>query len=265
MHRAKPRRHRSGRLLGRGCAWTVLDGWDEVWALCLGLMDDAASGGRRARISRTDWQDHIQMNKAIETMKVSGSRTVDGRSRRLAEAAGWVALLAVVAAFAGCSDEGSGLKVPVFPVKGSVQFEGQPASGAFVAFHPQTPAKPGEECLGRRPQVQSDGTFEVTTASRADGAPAGEYAVTVLWTKPIKQGNDTVAGPNVIPPIYSKPETTPWKVTVKDAPQPARAAQDHQEEVTADAAGRFLPQDIVRSTTAAEHSFPIIFRRGVPE
>jgi hypothetical protein len=157
------------------------------------------------------------MNKAIEAMKDSGTRAVAGRGRRAAEVVGWMAVLAVVAAFAGCS-EGSGSKVPVFPVKGTVQFEGEPAAGAFVVFHPKAPAKPGEETPRSTAQVQPDGTFELTTASQADGAPVGEYAVTVQWTKPIKQGNDTVAGPNVIPPVYGKPDTTPLKATVKDAP-----------------------------------------------
>ncbi|MDR3619651.1 MAG: hypothetical protein P4L85_09895 [Paludisphaera borealis] len=157
------------------------------------------------------------MNKAIESMKVSGSGAVTGRGRRAAAWVGWMAALAVVAAFAGCS-EGSGSKVPVFPVKGSVKFEGEPAAGAFVVFHPTAPAKSGEETPRSTAQVQPDGTFELTTLSQADGAPAGDYAVTIRWTKLIKQGNDTAAGPNVIPPIYDKPETTPWKVTVKDAP-----------------------------------------------
>jgi len=150
------------------------------------------------------------MNQEIENMGISTTRFVTGRGRR-------AIVLAMVAAFAGCSD-GSGSKSPVFPVKGSVKFEGEPAAGAFVVFHPKAPAKPGEEAARSTAQVQADGTFEVTTSSQADGAPAGDYAVTVLWTKPIKQGNDTVAGPNVIPPSYGSPDTTPLKVTIKDAP-----------------------------------------------
>jgi hypothetical protein len=156
------------------------------------------------------------MSKAIKRMHVSGLKAELGRGRRAVEMVGWAAVLALVAAFSGCSEEGS--KVPVFPVKGSVKFEGEPAAGAFVVFHPLSPAKPGETPPRPSAQVQPDGTFELTTTSQADGAPAGEYAVTVQWTKLIKQGNDTLAGPNVIPPIYAKPETTPWKVTVKDAP-----------------------------------------------
>jgi hypothetical protein len=122
----------------------------------------------------------------------------------------------VVAALAGCSDEGE--KVPVFPVKGAVQFEGEPASGAFVAFHPKSPAKPGQEPLRSAAQVQPDGGFELTTYTQGDGAPAGEYAVTVQWTKLIKQGNDAVAGPNVIPHAYGSPDSTPLTVTIKEGP-----------------------------------------------
>jgi hypothetical protein len=125
-------------------------------------------------------------------------------------------VLAAFAALAGCSDEGP--KLPVFPVKGAVQFEGEPAAGAFVAFHPKSPAKPGQEPLRSAAQVQPDGAFEVTTYTQGDGAPAGEYAVTVQWTKLIKQGKDAVAGPNVIPPIYGSPDSTPLKVTIKEGP-----------------------------------------------
>jgi hypothetical protein len=184
----------------------------------LNADDDVATEGSRARFSRDDWQEPREMNKAIKSMKrVAGSRIVAGRGRRAVEMVGWGAVLAVVAAFAGCSEGGAGAKAPVFPVKGAVRFEGEPAAGAFVVFHPQKPAKPGEEAPPRSTgQVQPDGTFELTTNSQADGAPAGDYAVTVSWTKLITQGKDAVAGPNVIPPVYSKPETTPWKVTVKD-------------------------------------------------
>jgi hypothetical protein len=156
------------------------------------------------------------MNQAIESTGMSRTWSVAGRGLRAAGAAGRAAVLAAVAAFAGCSDEGA--KAPVFPVKGAVQFEGEPASGAFVAFHPKTPAKPGEDAPRPSAQVQPDGGFEVTTYTQGDGAPAGEYAVTVLWTKPITQGKEAVPGPNVIPSIYGSPDKTPLSVTIKEGP-----------------------------------------------
>ena len=124
---------------------------------------------------------------------------------------------ALVFGVVGCGGGETGLKVTAFPVKGKVTFDGQPAAGAFVVFHPRTAAKPGEEVLKPRATVQPDGAFTLSTASDGDGAPAGEYDVTVQWTKPVKQGPDLVAGPNVIPKAYAEPATTPLHVTVRDS------------------------------------------------
>jgi hypothetical protein len=97
-----------------------------------------------------------------------------------------------------------------------VKFKGQPATGAFLVFHPVGQAVTGEE----RPtaKVQEDGSFVLTShgaKSGGEGAPAGEYAVTVQWYKLVTEGKDVKAGPNVIPAQYSKPETTPLKVAVE--------------------------------------------------
>ncbi|WP_165247105.1 hypothetical protein [Paludisphaera soli] len=140
------------------------------------------------------------------------------RARLATRALGRAAMLAAAAAAFGCSDDAaSGPGVPVFPVKGKVTFEGEPAAGAFVVFNPKTPPKAGAEAYTPRATVQADGSFSLTSATEGDGAPAGDYAVTVQWTKPVKQGNDLVAGPNVIPKAYTTPATTPLQVTVKDS------------------------------------------------
>ncbi len=162
--------------------------------------------------------DVMNMKSKIESLKFSGLGAVVRRGRRAAALIGCGGVLATAAAFVGCSDADGAAKSPVFPVKGTVRFEGEPAAGAFVVFHPRSAAKPDAEAPRSTGKVQPDGTFELTTTSQADGAPAGEYAVTVQWTRLIRQGGDAVAGPNVIPSIYAKPETTPLKVTVKDAP-----------------------------------------------
>ena len=41
-----------------------------------------------------------------------------------------------------------------------------------------------------------------------DGAPEGEYIITVQWRKLVKRGADLVQGPNVIPAKYSRPQTS---------------------------------------------------------
>lgn len=130
---------------------------------------------------------------------------------------GRAALFAAVAGFMGCNDgSGPGLKVPTFPVKGSVTFDGQPAAGAFVVFHPKSPAA-GSEGFTPRATVRADGTFALTSAAEGDGAPAGDYAVTVRWMKPVKQGNELTPGPNVVPKAFLDPATTPLKATVRDS------------------------------------------------
>ena len=140
-----------------------------------------------------------------------------GARRMMRGTRAWALGLAAAAA-CGCGDAGSsGPSAPVFPVKGRVTFDGQPASGAFVVFTPQAAPKPGEEPVRPRATVQPDGGFVLTTAAEGDGAPAGDYAVTVQWTRPVKQGKDLVPGPNVIPRAYAEPGSTPLKVTVRES------------------------------------------------
>jgi hypothetical protein len=144
-----------------------------------------------------------------------GRRDVAGFAMR---AFGRAAMLAAVAGAWGCRDDSAtGPGVPVFPVKGKVTFEGEPAAGAFVVFNPKAAPKAGAEGFTPRATVQADGSFSLTSATEGDGAPAGDYAVTVQWTRPVKQGSDLVAGPNVIPRAYGTPATTPLQVTVKES------------------------------------------------
>jgi hypothetical protein len=94
-------------------------------------------------------------------------------------------------------------------VEGALRVGGEPAAGAFLVFHP---IDGGEE----RPQAQvaPDGTFRLSTRSEGDGAPAGDYAVTVEWWKVRFEQGEAIPGANVIPPQYASPEQSPLKVTV---------------------------------------------------
>jgi hypothetical protein len=87
-------------------------------------------------------------------------------------------VLALVAA--GCFSEGE-RRVAVFPVDGQLLFQGQPAVGAVVSFHPR-PGGPGEAV--RDAVVREDGHFVPTQPDGATGLPAGEYALTVRWGDP---------------------------------------------------------------------------------
>ena len=112
----------------------------------------------------------------------------------------------------GCSDSGPP-RATTYPVSTTITFQGKPIPGAFVALHPKTPLG---DVPTPRANIGKEGELKVTTYDTADGAPAGEYVVTVEWYKPIKQGGDVVAGPNVIPRKYASPKTSPVVIKVAE-------------------------------------------------
>jgi hypothetical protein len=102
---------------------------------------------------------------------------------------------------------------PVNPVRGKVFFEGTPAPNAVVTFHlidkdTKRFARTGDA------MTEADGSYTLSTYVANDGSPAGEYAVTVVWWKPLVDAEGK-PGPNVLPERYARPETTPLKATVK--------------------------------------------------
>lgn len=111
----------------------------------------------------------------------------------------------------GCGEAESG-RVPVHPVLGAIQFHGQPIVGAFVSLHSKSGA--GTEVPKPRATVGPDGSFTLTTYEGQDGAPEGEYVLTVQWYKPVRQGAELVSGPNVLPRKYASPQTSDVRITV---------------------------------------------------
>jgi major membrane immunogen (membrane-anchored lipoprotein) len=111
----------------------------------------------------------------------------------------------------GCGRSGPP-RVATHPTKGSITFQGQPVSGAFVALHPKQSSHP--EVPTSTAIVQPNGTFAVSTYDSGDGVPEGEYVVTVQWRKVVKSGSDFVPGPSLLPAKYSRPETSDVTVRV---------------------------------------------------
>lgn len=138
------------------------------------------------------------------------TRSVSRPGRRFDVGLLGVALLSI--ALAGCA-EATPDRTPVFPAKGTITFKGQPISGALVALHPKTPVA---GTPNPRANVDKDGAFNVSTYVTADGAPEGDYTLTVLWYKPVKKGTDVVSGPNVIPAKYANPNTSDLVVSIKE-------------------------------------------------
>jgi hypothetical protein len=138
-------------------------------------------------------------------------------------------LLATVAALAlfgpGCS--GPGDREPVYPVQGRVLYDGKPAAHALVVFHPV--GKKGKDVPRPRAQAGPDGTFKLTTYDADDGAPAGEYAVTVEWwlsTATRKSAEGESAPPlNRLPGRYARAQTSGLRVRIDEAPNQLPAFQ----------------------------------------
>lgn len=101
----------------------------------------------------------------------------------------------------------------VYPVKGTVKFEGKPISGAQVFLLPVDSKVPASV----RPSATSsaDGTFEVGTHSAKDGAPAGDYKISVVWYPLVQTEGGPVRGDNKLPPKYAKPESSELTATIK--------------------------------------------------
>jgi hypothetical protein len=78
----------------------------------------------------------------------------------------------------GCSGE---KRTPVYPVRGTVTVQGVQADNAQITLHPIDPKI--MEGLEIRPMAHAgpDGKFAITSYATGDGAPAGEYIVTIEW------------------------------------------------------------------------------------
>lgn len=130
---------------------------------------------------------------------------------------GWALLAACVASGCQKGEPAAGLDVrPVHPVKGKVTVGGKPATGALISFRAIAGASP----YNPRATVEPDGSYTISTYRQHDGAPAGEYLVTIYW--PVerpkrKVGEDDDPGINLPDRLggkYSNPETTTLRATV---------------------------------------------------
>ncbi len=77
-------------------------------------------------------------------------------------------------AVAGCGREE---RLSMHPVEGKVFVSGLPAGNASVYFYPRDSSQQRIPVATTEP----DGTFQLTTLCSGDGAPEGDYDVTVIW------------------------------------------------------------------------------------
>lgn len=106
-------------------------------------------------------------------------------------------------------------RVQVFPAQGKAEYEGQPIPNATVFLHPTWLKEPNFP----RPRgtVSEDGTYVLGTYRNDDGAPPGEYKVTVQWYKKAELGDDDRFLPsNLLPQRYAKADTSDLTVQIHE-------------------------------------------------
>jgi hypothetical protein len=103
---------------------------------------------------------------------------------------------------------------PTFAVTGKLLINGKPGEHATVVLHPV--GATGPDAVRPRGKVAADGSFQLTTYDGNDGAPAGDYAVTVeLWLAGTRSEDPPA---NRLNGKFAKPESSGLKATVKNAP-----------------------------------------------
>lgn len=90
----------------------------------------------------------------------------------------------VVVAATGCGGNPAYDSIPTYPATGKVTVNGVPARGAIVRLYPKTPQPGAKYPLMPSGKTDESGVFHLTTYEDADGAPVGEYVLTVEWPDP---------------------------------------------------------------------------------
>jgi hypothetical protein len=111
----------------------------------------------------------------------------------------------------GCTQN---TKIPTYPVEGEVFVAGKPAAGATIVFYPK-----GENTPPVCPNtvVEPNGSFRLTSFTALDGAPEGEYVVTVTWAPTVQRDGETyLTGPDKLRGRYANRTTTTLRATVQN-------------------------------------------------
>ncbi|HEX4612769.1 MAG TPA: hypothetical protein VH092_31530 [Urbifossiella sp.] len=122
---------------------------------------------------------------------------------RIAAALGLAAALAA----AGCEKSN---RIAVYKTSGKLVRSGAPVAGLAVIFHPTDPSAPTTP-LRPNGVVNADGTFALTCYNQHDGAPPGEYVVTVSEAP----RNDSDPRPVLPATKYRDVKTSPLRARIE--------------------------------------------------
>jgi hypothetical protein len=120
----------------------------------------------------------------------------------------------------GCGEDPSfKTTVPVFPASGKILHLGKPPAGVILIFH----CTDVNQKIKAQARTDDDGKFVATTFKTADGAPEGDYIITlVVPSNESDSAREDAAterqfrkeGPPLFPSKYQNPATSPLKVKV---------------------------------------------------
>jgi len=109
-------------------------------------------------------------------------------------------------------------KLDTYPVSGQVMVNGKPAVRAEVRMRPSKPLlDPMKRSVEPYGIVEADGMFRISTYRDKDGAPPGEYAITVVWPTVTVEGGEEVFGPDRLKGRFGNPLSPVTVFTVLDA------------------------------------------------
>lgn len=129
--------------------------------------------------------------------------------------------IALIVGLTGCGGDN---RPATYPVSGQVIFKGGSSAGALIVFHPKEYSTEAE--WGGKPFATADaeGKFRLSTYGQEDGAPAGEYGITIDLRGTAKEpklsigiGDGEVSGKPLLKPKYSDPNKPFTYVTVEKA------------------------------------------------
>ncbi len=91
-----------------------------------------------------------------------------------------IVVMAVVVLVSGCGDVNPE-RVALHPVSGQILDGAQPAVGVQVVLYPQDAAQTNIHNLFPHGETDQNGRFDLSTYVAGDGAPTGDWTVTLTW------------------------------------------------------------------------------------
>ena len=123
---------------------------------------------------------------------------------------GTFALCLTVLCFSGCKEVRDEKKA--YPITGKILVDGKPVEGLQIQLHDKSGVDTSKPTF---PTASTDaaGNLKVSTYAEGDGAPEGEYTLTVEW-KDFNVVSRSYSGPDKLNKKYSDPKKSSVQLSV---------------------------------------------------